>query len=76
MAIGVESTEQINTQYSITPSDVLQSLPGITSRNYRHVMHHVENLRELSNMSLEALVALLGTENGTKVHTFMKQNNS
>ncbi|KAJ3161349.1 hypothetical protein HDU86_007131 [Geranomyces michiganensis] len=72
MAVGVDSSEAIDSAYSITPSDVLRSLPGITSKNYRRVMSQVRDLKALSELDLEGCCALVGKEFGTQLHAFFR----
>ncbi|KAJ3021532.1 hypothetical protein HKX48_008294 [Thoreauomyces humboldtii] len=74
MAVGVDNPETIDSAYSITPSDILRSLPGITSKNYRHVMGRVNNLEELSQMTVDECSALVGKEFGRKLHAFFRKN--
>jgi DNA excision repair protein ERCC-4 len=73
MAIGVDNRDEINTMYSITPSDVLRALPGITAHNARMVMHRVENIKALSEMSRNALEQLIGKERGELLHQFLRK---
>ncbi|KNC97326.1 DNA repair protein (rad1) [Spizellomyces punctatus DAOM BR117] len=74
MAVGVDNPETIDSAFNITPSDVLRSLPGITSKNYRYVMSKVQNLRELSEMPLERCQQLLGQEFGKMLYAFFRKN--
>lgn len=71
MAIGVESTIT-HSAYNITPSSMLQAMPGINFKNYRHVMDRVKNIRELSDFSLEQCQGLVGTENGRLLYKFFR----
>jgi DNA excision repair protein ERCC-4 len=52
------------------PQDVLLTLPGITTKNFQKVMNNVKNLYELSRLSLEQLVDLIGTSNGKQLYEF------
>eukprot|EP00842_Homolaphlyctis_polyrhiza_P001470 jgi/Hompol1/2323/HPOL_005427-RA len=74
MAVGVESQLTINSAFNIIPTDILQSLPGIDSKNYRIVMGHARNLRNLTALSREALQTILGQEAGKRLHTFIHSN--
>ncbi|KAL2914851.1 DNA repair protein RAD16 [Polyrhizophydium stewartii] len=74
MAVGVESRRAIDSAFNITPYDVLLSLPGITTKNYRTVMSHARNLRELTEMPLEAMKRMIGDEGGAKLHEFIHAN--
>jgi DNA excision repair protein ERCC-4 len=74
MAIGVENESTADTVYSITPSDMIKTLPGVTFRNHRYVMSNVPSMRALVNLSAEELVKLLGTEAGTSLYEFINYN--
>ncbi|KAI8914895.1 hypothetical protein DFJ77DRAFT_463850 [Powellomyces hirtus] len=74
MAVGVDNADTIDSAYSITPSDILRSLPGITSKNYRYVMSKVRDLRELSQMTLQECQALIGSEFGRLLHEFFRKD--
>ncbi|KAI9101201.1 hypothetical protein DFS34DRAFT_578158 [Phlyctochytrium arcticum] len=74
MAVGVDNVESIDSSFNITPSDVLRSLPGINSKNYRHVMLKVDNLLQLSELTLKECQDILGQENGRMLHRFFRQN--
>ncbi|KAK9768075.1 DNA repair protein RAD16, variant 2 [Basidiobolus ranarum] len=73
MTVGVESAAELNSSYSITPQDILRSLPGITSKNYRFVMSQVENVQELSDMSLGSLQKLIGDGPGKDLYNFFRK---
>ncbi|KAJ3298748.1 hypothetical protein HK104_010313 [Borealophlyctis nickersoniae] len=74
MSVGVSNMDTIDSAYSITPSDVLRSLPGITSKNYRHVMSKATNLKELSEWSLEQCQEVIGQEFGRMLYAFFRKN--
>lgn len=59
-AVGVDTAQEIESAFNPTPQDILRSLPGITSRNYKHVMNNVESLRELVDMDMKKLAGLIG----------------
>ncbi|CAG8468790.1 14528_t:CDS:10 [Cetraspora pellucida] len=71
-SIGVEN-EDI-TDYNLSPQDILRALPGITAKNYKHIMSKVENLRELTELSLRELQILIGAENGKTLYEFLERN--
>ncbi|KAJ3035702.1 hypothetical protein HDV00_003463 [Rhizophlyctis rosea] len=74
MAVGVENVETVESAYSITPSNVLRSLPGINSKNYRLVMAKAESLREVSEWTLEQCQEVLGQEYGRMLHNFFRSD--
>ncbi|KAF8925803.1 hypothetical protein BGZ58_000472 [Dissophora ornata] len=59
-AVGVDPEQEIESAFNLTPQDILRSLPGITSKNYKHVMSNVENIRELAEMDVAKLAAIIG----------------
>ncbi|CAG8539747.1 12641_t:CDS:10 [Ambispora leptoticha] len=74
MAIGLEGGEDADSDYNITPQDFLRALPGITSKNYKRVMSRVENLKELSEMSLTDMQALIGEQYGRLLYDFFNKD--
>ncbi|CAG8453665.1 10156_t:CDS:10 [Dentiscutata heterogama] len=71
-SIGVENEDFPDS--NLSPQDILRTLPGITAKNYKHVMSKVENLRELTELSLRELQILIGVENGKKLYEFLERN--
>ncbi|KAF9189002.1 hypothetical protein BGZ51_000178 [Haplosporangium sp. Z 767] len=59
-AVGVDPDQEIDSAFNLTPQDILRSLPGITSKNYKHVMNNVESVRELAELDFNSLKAILG----------------
>ena len=53
--------------------DLLRRLPGITEKNYWNVVRSVRDLRELSNMGVDALTPILGVGNAKKLHAFFNR---
>ncbi|KAJ3225748.1 hypothetical protein HDU81_007686 [Chytriomyces hyalinus] len=71
MAVGIESGEPIDSVFSITPSDMIRALPGITSKNYRNIMRRADSIQAISEMDLDQLMVLVGEEGGRLLHEFM-----
>ncbi|KAI8149173.1 hypothetical protein BJV82DRAFT_209509 [Fennellomyces sp. T-0311] len=69
--IGAESTDDVNNAYNMTPQDILRSLPGVTSKNYKVLMNAVDNLQELFGLSQDEIKKLIGEEPARKLHTFI-----
>ncbi|PWN26961.1 hypothetical protein BDZ90DRAFT_260642 [Jaminaea rosea] len=44
---GVAGTGEYESSFNLTPQDMLLAMPGITTKNVRHVMNSVRDLREL-----------------------------
>lgn len=57
----------------LTAQEILLSLPGINLQNFRDVMNNVENIAELSRMSVAQLTPLIGPINANKLYTFFRQ---
>jgi ERCC4-type nuclease len=57
--------------FSCVLADILRRLPGVTTHNIGILTRHVKSLRDLAQMSLDALSGLIGAPNATKLHAFM-----
>ncbi|KAJ2646512.1 DNA repair protein RAD16 [Coemansia sp. RSA 1250] len=57
--------------YAQTPISLLQSLPGVTQRNYQKLAAHFKCMRELCTASLDELKPLLGAEAASQLHEFL-----
>lgn len=55
------------------PQDILRSLPGITSRNYHHVMSKVDSMEKLVELELKEIQALIGVEAGNTLYSFINR---
>ena len=51
--------------------DVLRALPGVTESNYHQLAAKVLCLQDLFVMPLAAMQAIIGAENGRKLHSFV-----
>jgi len=58
------------TQYNITPQEMLLSIPGVNHKNYRIIMNNVENILELSQMTVDQLNPLVGIESARLIYNF------
>lgn len=54
--------------------EILLSLPGISVHNFRDIMNNVNNLAELSTMTEQQLMPLIGPVNAKKLVTFFTQS--
>ncbi|GAA5993937.1 hypothetical protein JCM5350_005070, partial [Sporobolomyces pararoseus] len=57
--------------FNVAPQEMLRSLPGVTSTNYRHLSSKVENMEELTRLELNELQQLIGNEPGKQLHGFI-----
>ncbi|KAJ1656170.1 DNA repair protein RAD16 [Dispira simplex] len=71
MRVGSNTEEEVGTSHNLTPLDMLQSLPGITSKNYRYVAKNVKNIQELCELSVGRLKSLLGNIPGQRLYDFI-----
>ena len=56
--------------------ELLMSLPGITAKNIRHVMGMVNSIRELCELDVAGIQAILGVEQGKVLHAFLHKGES
>ena len=60
-----------SSEFNPQTTDLLMSLPGITSKNYFLIARKVKNLEELVGMNVESLTKILGNEETAKnLHAF------
>ncbi|BGP57899.1 DNA repair protein RAD16 [Rhodotorula sphaerocarpa] len=57
--------------FNLAPQDILRSLPGVNSKNYRYLSSQVENLEALAQLDLNEIQALIGVEPGKQLHGFL-----
>ncbi len=55
-----------------TAQDILLSLPGINTQNYRAVINNVRDLAQLSQMDTQQLTPLIGPVNAKKLVAFFR----
>ncbi|KAI9256178.1 hypothetical protein BY458DRAFT_558426 [Sporodiniella umbellata] len=76
-AIGAEEGEDGETIHNMTPQDVLRSMPGVNSKNYKYIINKVENLEELAGMSQKDIASIIGEDPSvaeTKLKKLMELN--
>lgn len=71
--VGAEDEGLDSTGTNAAAEDLLRSLPGITAKNVRHVMNMVGSVRELCDLDLSGVQAILGIEAGKALHAFLHQ---
>jgi len=52
---------------------MLRVVPGITLKNYKHILADVENFTELSNMEEAEIRELIGADAAKKVYRFLNR---
>ncbi|KAI9337340.1 hypothetical protein BD770DRAFT_422590 [Pilaira anomala] len=63
--------EDGETIYNMTPQDILRSMPGVTSSNYKHIMNQVQDLDELMHLSQKRINDMIGEGHGRKLYQFI-----
>lgn len=69
--VGAEEEGLDNIGINAPAEELLRSLPGITAKNVRHVMSMVESIKELCELDLPSVQAILGLEAGKTLYTFL-----
>jgi DNA excision repair protein ERCC-4 len=73
-AVGIDADQAIDSAFNLTPQDILRSLPGITSKNYKQVMRNVENIRELAELDIASLSSIIGEGPGKTLWDFFHRD--
>ncbi|KAI8092898.1 uncharacterized protein BX664DRAFT_261045 [Halteromyces radiatus] len=68
---GVDNPDQVNTTINVTPEDILRSMPGVTSKNYRLIMNKVHNLEALTNMTQKSIQDIIGIGPGKTLYQYL-----
>mmetsp|Transcript_3019 Transcript_3019/g.7041 ORF Transcript_3019/g.7041 Transcript_3019/m.7041 type:complete len:97 (+) Transcript_3019:1501-1791(+) len=55
------------------PREILLQMPGVTVHNVRKITNNVENLLELTRMTMEEIASLLGTNSARRLYNFLHQ---
>lgn len=71
VAKGTEEGGGEDNRENAMAEEVLRSLPGIGTKNYRYVMGRVGSIKELCEMDLKAMQLLLGVEPGKACYNFL-----
>lgn len=71
IAIGADNDPEVGAGINTAAEELLRSLPGITAKNVKTVMSKVKNMRELCDLPLSQLQAILGSEAGKRCYDFM-----
>lgn len=58
---------------SAAARDMLMSLPGIDTKNYKAVMNRVSSIHELSTLNVHQLAPIIGPANAKKLVTFFQK---
>ncbi|KAG0182633.1 hypothetical protein DFQ29_002965 [Apophysomyces sp. BC1021] len=69
--MGTENPEDVENTYNMTPQEILRSMPGVTSKNYQHIMNAVDTIEELCSLTEEAIQKIIGKQAGQKLYRFI-----
>lgn len=70
-AKGTDETVDGSTGENVAAEEVLRSLPGVGTKNYRYVKGKVTSIRDLCEMDLGSIQLLLGVEPGKACYEFL-----
>lgn len=72
---GLEKDQKAEDQaFSREPQDMLRLVPGITSKNIKSLILEAENIRAVSNMTVDEMEPWIGKEAGRQVHRFFNRS--
>ncbi|KAJ7655415.1 hypothetical protein B0H17DRAFT_1098988 [Mycena rosella] len=71
IAVGAESDPEAGAGVNAAAEELLRGLPGITAKNVKYVATKVRNVRELCEMGMAEVQAILGVEPGKACWEFM-----
>jgi DNA excision repair protein ERCC-4 len=71
ISVGAEQDEAETDDINAAAEELLRSLPGVGTKNYRYVMGKVNSIKELCEMKLDEMQELLGVEPGKKCFDFL-----
>lgn len=71
VSLGADNDPEAGAGVNNAAEEVLRSMPGITTRNYKAVMAKVRNIKELCELSLEEMKKILGKESGKACYEFV-----
>ncbi|KAL7412837.1 hypothetical protein BDY24DRAFT_341338, partial [Mrakia frigida] len=54
--------------------ELLRSLPGVSGKNYRHIMNSVESVKDFCELSLVKMQEIMGTDDGKTAYTFLHRD--
>jgi DNA excision repair protein ERCC-4 len=60
--------------FNLEPQEMLATVPGVTPQNIKNIVFEAENVREVANMSLDELTALVGKAVARQIHGFFNRN--
>ncbi|CDH49119.1 mus38-like protein [Lichtheimia corymbifera JMRC:FSU:9682] len=73
MMVGAENADDPNQTHNMTPQEILRSMPGVDSKNYKLLINAVENLEQLFALSESDIAKIIGAEPGRKLYKFIHQ---
>lgn len=71
IAIGADDDPNVGAGVNSAAEELLRSLPGITSKNGKHVMSRVNSVSELCRLTLPSMQEILGVEAAQKCYAFL-----
>ena len=71
ITVGADDDPDVGAGVNAAAEELLRSIPGINAQNVKVVMNRVGNIRELCELSLKQVQAIIGDEAGKACWQFM-----
>lgn len=71
ISLGADNDPEVGAGVNSAAEEVLRSLPGITTKNYKAVMAKVRSIKELCELDSEQMKRILGAEAGKACYEFI-----
>lgn len=75
-SIGTDEVGQqdlIEENWSMTPSEVLKCMPGVSGKSYQYIPNKVNSIRHLVDLSNKDMRDILGVDQGNALYNFINQ---
>lgn len=70
---GGAGGDGVENGFNTIAQDMLRSLPGVSTKNYRYIMSKVDNIEALCEMDLKGIQELIGVEQGKILFNFINR---
>lgn len=71
ITMGADNDPEVGAGINTAAEELLRSLPGIASKNVKTVMSKVGNVRELCDLTLSQIQAIIGAKDGRACYDFV-----
>lgn len=63
----------IEENWTMTPVEVMKSMPGVSGKNYQYIPNKVNSIRHLVDMTNKDMRDILGVDQGNALYGFINQ---